>query len=493
VNGLFNRPIIYLLTLIPSFLFAADNTNDNELNDLLQGFDSTPTEIDKDNIDDVLQGFDDQPANKKDNIDQLFSGFEEEQSIVKDVPKVSDKKWDITTLLSFSSSYNYQRRKPATGETDYRGLSRLKFKLQPEFRYKINTKWDTLISGNAFYDAIYRTNGRSNYTKATLDSNESELEFREVYIRGTLNNDFDVKFGRQIVVWGKSDSIRVVDVLNPLDFREPGMVDIEDLRLPVTMLKADYYFSDWNISAIVIPEIRFNKMPAYGSDFDLSNSTPPHEEIPDNLINPEFALALNGVFSGWDLSFHLARYYDDQAHLVSPPDPQKPSLKHSQLNMIGAAGNLALGNWLLKMESAFIDGLEFNQSQQTFSRLDIMFGADYSGFTDTTLSVEIANRHLNDYSNLLSLSPDSTEENEGQIAFRYTGTFMREKLQLVALASILGTNSDSGAFYRASMEYEIMDAFSVMLGGIVYQSGDSFLINQIADNDRVFFDIRYSF
>ena len=125
--------------------------------------------------------------------------------------------------------------------------------------------------------------------------------------------------------------------------------------------------------------------------------------------------------------------------------------------------------------------------------MDILLGVDYSGITDSTLSIEVVNRHINDYESNLSLLPDSTKEDESQISLRYTGSFLREKVNLVALASILGRNIDDGAFYRGSIEYEIMDAMTVMLGGIVYQSGDNFLLKQIADNDRVFFDMRYSF
>lgn len=488
MSGLFKHPAtpVSLLILLPNLLFAADNTEDKELNELLQGFNTTPTENQQ-----TEPG--EKSINHQDNIDELLSGFEEEPASIQETSLATiEKKWDVTTLLSLSSSYNYQKKAPLPGKTDFQGLSRLKLKFQPEFRYKVSSKWSALVSGSAFYDAIYRLKNRSNYTKTVLDSNESELELREAYVNGIINRNFDIKLGRQIVVWGKSDSIRVVDVLNPLDFREPGIVDIEDLRLPVTMLKADYYFSNWNISVIVIPEIRFNKMPVFGSDFGLSNSPPLQEKSPDNWTNPEFALAMNGVFSGWDLSFHGAHYYNDQAHVIHKSNSPN-YLKHSQLNMLGVATNFAIHNWLLKLEAAYIDGFEFSNLNQDFSRIDSMVGFDYAGITNTTLSVEMVNRHINKYVDDLASAPDMKKENEGQIALRYTGSFMREKLKLVALASFLGLNSDSGAFYRASMEYELKDAFTIMLGGIIYQSGDSFLINQIADNDRIFFDIRYSF
>jgi len=447
------------------------------------------------NIDELMQGFDDSenPTNE-DSLDDLLEGFEEPiQGTVTPSTPIVQRSWDLVTLISLSSSYNYQHQAPISGEADYRGLSRFKVKLQPELRYKFNNKWDSVISANGFYDFAYTINGRDQYTSETLDTYESELEFREAYIRGTVTRNFDIKVGRQIVVWGKSDSIRVVDVLNPLDFREPGMVDIEDLRLPITMLKADYYFDQWNLSAIAIPEIRFNKMPAYGSDFYVGNGKSPSEEVPNDLENFEFALALEGIFSGWDLSFYFAKYYDDQAHMILNSSNNPIGQKHSQLNLLGAATNIAFGDWLLKVETAFIDGLEFASTETSFSRADILLGVDYAGFTDTTLTIEAVNRKLLDYEDVLLTSIDRTEENEGQIALRYSGSFMHDKVKLVGLIAILGTDFDAGAYYRGSIEYEIMNATSVTFGGIAYQSGDNFLLKNIAQNDRLFFDIRYSF
>ena len=123
------------------------------------------------------------------------------------------------------------------------------------------------------------------------------------YIQGSLTKSLDVKIGRQIVVWGKSDNIRVTDVLNPLDIREPGLTDIEDLRLPVTMSRLDYYIGDWSLTGIAIHEIRFNKRPEYGSDFYPGSQPPPHEDKPDHCgNNTEYAVAINTAFSNRQVS-----------------------------------------------------------------------------------------------------------------------------------------------------------------------------------------------
>ena len=460
-----------------------------------------------DSFDELMQGFNDtsaaQPSsspqsdtNNSSNdaeLDSLLEGFEDSDSTTSNEPATTqaEKKWEITTLLSLSSSYSYQQTAPSAGQADYRGLTRLKLKVQPELRYKFNSDWDSVFSLSSFYDAAYRLKGRNDFNDEVLDENESELEIRELFIRGTISSALDIKLGRQIVVWGKSDSLRVVDVLNPLDFREPGMVDIEDLRLPVTMAKVDYYFSNWNLSGILIPEVRFNKMPPFGSDFYPAGSNKlPTETVPDHGEKPELAFALSGNFSGWDLSFHLADFYNDQAHFVKS---NNPTLEHARLQLIGVATNIVSGSWLLKSEVAYIDGLEFANSLDSFSRADAMIGLDYTGIVDMTFSIEAVNRHLLKYNSNLNSAPDDTQENENQVSFRYTASFLRDKLQSTVLATFFGESPDDGGFYRLSFDYEIDDSMSLIFGGITYQSGDSTFLKNIASNDRIFLDYRYSF
>ena len=93
-----------------------------------------------------------------------------------------------------------------------------------EIDTKLGKNWSARISGSAAYDAAYDINGRDMYTEDVQDTYISELELLETYVQGSLLRYLDVKAGRQVVVWGKLDNIRVTDILNPLDLREFGVV-----------------------------------------------------------------------------------------------------------------------------------------------------------------------------------------------------------------------------------------------------------------------------
>jgi len=491
--------IIFFTLLSPKPSFAAE---DETLDEIINGFDDKKPEAADEIMQEVLEGFDDEPkdAVKITTEDDILEGFDDDTKetglkLPKDESKLSI--FSLNGDVELGASYNFAHHKPEGNETDWRGLSRLRTELNLELNAKFSSSWQARISGKGAYDFAYAIKGRNEFTGDVLDNYEKELEFGETYIQGSLVKSLDIKLGRQIVVWGKSDNIRVTDVLNPLDMREPGLTDIEDLRLPVAMFRLDYYIGDWSLTGIAIHEIRFNKSPEYGSDFYPGSQPPPHEDKPDSCgKNTEYAAAINGIFSGWDISFYWADFYNDVPHveLVSDGLPPQIEWKHARLKMLGAAFNAAVGNWLLKTEAAYIDGFEFfNAPDKEYSRTDLLAGIEYSGFKDTTVSIEAVNRHINDFDDVLKLSPDETQEDEFQWVFRLTRKFLNDTLTLTLLASTYDGTGQDGAFQRFSAEYDVTDSIEIAGGVVLYQSGDLARFRNTGDNDRLFCEIKYSF
>ena len=494
--------ILHILILMLIFAFFTTLTFAENKTTL----DDKKPDASADTTEEALEGFDDESkdANKSKDTDDLLEGFDDDTKETKSElpPKLqkNEVKPSIFSLngdVELGASYNFAHDKPQGNETDWRGLSRLRTELNLELNTKFSSSWQARISGKGAYDFAYAIQGRDEFTDEVLDNYEKELELGETYLQGSLIKSLDVKIGRQIVVWGKSDNIRVTDVLNPLDMREPGLTDIEDLRLPIAMSRLDYYIADWSLTGIAIHEIRFNKNPEYGSDFYPSLTPPPHEDKPDSRCkNTEYAAAINGIFSGWDISFYWADYYNDMPHmeLISAGLPPQTEWKHARLKMVGYAFNAAVGNWLLKTEAAYIDGFEFfNSSDKEYSRIDVLAGIEYSGFKDTTVSIEAVNRHINNFDDVLELPPDTAQEDEFQWVFRLTRDFLNETLTLTLLASTFGGTGQDGAFQRLSAEYDITDSIEIAGGVVLYKSGDLARFRNIGDNDRLFCEIKYSF
>jgi hypothetical protein len=431
-------------------------------------------------------GLEDAPG-EAETLEDVLGGFDDESSVPATEEAVEDERaWDVSGHISLGGSYNFSHKAPKAGETDYRGLSRLRLSLGLGLDYRLSEEWKCKISGKGFYDLAYALNGRGKYTGEVLDEHEDEVELGETYVQGPVLDDLDLKAGRQVAVWGKSESIRVTDVLNPLDNREPGLVDIEDLRLPVGMTRLDYYLGRWSLTGIAVHEIRFDKDPPYGSDFYPVETPLPPEETPDET---EYALAVNGILSGWDISFYWARLFEDRPHVEL--DSTRTVLRHSRLTMLGAAMDLARGNWLLKSEAAYFEGLEYyTLPGEEKSRIDVLAGIEYSGFGETTISVEAANRHIAGFEEEMKEEPDSAKEDEFLTALRYRRDFLNQTLHLTLLALTFGANGQDGALQRCSLQYDLTDEVSFTGGLVIYESGDRY---DFKDNDRLFLEARYGF
>ena len=430
--------------------------------------------------------------------DEFLDGFEEDTGgygIQEEVEEEKRYPWSLDGQITFTTMYNVS----PDASSPWCGFSMVRPGLEVALKKKFSDAWQAQVGVKGFYDLVYVLRDREDYTHAVLDDYEKELEILDTFVQGSLMKKLDMKIGRQIVVWGPLFNLRVTDVLNPLDFRLPGLTDLDDLRLPVTMLKLDYFFGNWDLSGMWIPEIRFSKRPVFGSDFFPSPvPLPPVEEPEDGFefCDAEWAAALVGTFSGWDIGLYWAYVYDDQTHavLVSPGPPEQRVRKHARTHMLGTAGNVAVGNWLLKGELALFEGVKYTHTPGVeYFRLDLGGGVEYSGFHETLISLEVVNRHIFDYDPLLNLPGDEVRENEFQWAFRLVKGLLNDTLTLYLVASTFGIKAEDGAFERLAAEYDITDAFAVKGGVVFYQSGDKGRFKDVSRNDRLFLELTYNF
>jgi len=448
----------------------------------------------QDSLDDVLGGFDEPDANPQ--LDDALDGFDDNATPVQTVIDSSPPSpWTLSGSVSFSAAYDYTQNAPAVGESDKRGLSRMRpkatFKLKGDLPDHFPVPVRILAEASGAHEFVYTVRGRGDYNATVKNAYEHDVNLGELYANARLSDELELTVGRQIVVWGTSENLRVVDVVNPLDRRELGMVDIEDVRLPLAMARVDYVTGPWTATALAIPHIRFNKTaPAY-SAYDASNGAQPQNDLPaDELNNAEFAASLRGNFSGWDLSLHAANLYNDAGHKETVSGTTR--IRHSRINMLGVTGDVALGNWLLKGELAHTSGLQtLGEPGKDFRRSDVLAGVEYSGLTEGSVSFEVVNRHLHGWSP--ALNGEGLRKDSQEYALRYSADFMHERLHVTALTSRLSPLTRGGGFSRASVEYDLQDALSVTGGITIYHDGTRTPFKGLGDNDRLFVEIKKSF
>ena len=475
--------------LLLSSLLCAESIGES-----LEGFDDATVEVDK-KSENVMDGFDDTPTNSvkvKQESTDILDGFDDStssstdisESSVSELAEASELITGLTGKLTQQIAFSYNGNRPHNGFTSF------KSSLFLDYEHKFENGWRVKTNVKAYYDAIYDVRDER-YSRDELDEQRSEVEIFDAYVEGSITDNIDMKLGRQVVVWGRSDTIRITDVLNPLDNRRPGMVDIEDLRLPVVMAKFDFFFNgefgDWRVTPIAVLEQRFPKNPAFGSTFNPMQN--PHIEE-KNYSNITYGLSVGGEFPGWDVNFYAARLYDDAGYVAFTP---RPVFKHDKVNMFGTALNVLSGAWLFKAELAYFNGLKYTATQnESFQRTDALVGAEYKGIADTLFSYDISVRHFNTYDARLLNERNPLEKNTYQHAFRVSSDFMNATLTANYLISLFGKKLDEGGFQRAWVKYELGEGINTNFGVVDYIGGST-LYDSVKDNDMIFVDISYSF
>jgi len=94
----------------------------------------------------------------------------------------------------------------------------------------------------------------------TYDSNESYTQrdaLREAYV-DTSYDDWLIRAGKQQVVWGTADGMKLLDNINPTDFSEMAQNQMEDSRIPVWMVNAEKSLDDGGNFQFIVSQPKEN-------------------------------------------------------------------------------------------------------------------------------------------------------------------------------------------------------------------------------------------
>ncbi len=448
-----------------------------------------------------------------DDLEDLMGGFDDEfESTPEPARDPEPRSWlpdeiDLSGSLSAGTVYSYLDHKVPHGDiagrsTSYGNFTRLDLDGFLQLDVQLPAEWKLRGEVRAWYDFIYRIRGRGNYGGAVLDVYEWQVDSGEVYAMGPIASHIDLTVGRKIVNWGRSDTFRVVDVINPLDNKEPGLIDIEDLRRPTTMVKLDATSGPWSGQFLIIPESRYDRLPPPGHDFRPGGlPSLPIDGRSDFKGMPGLAGKIDGRFTGWDFSVYGA-YVDQTSRVIDRggPGPIPLRAEANRFGMLGAAGNFTRGPWLVKLEMAWLTEIRVLRfrpgslfpSSDDKDRIDTMVGIEYYGPDSLTIALEIVNRHLLNESTRRG-SREVTEQSRFETGLRISRPFFRERLNLSALAVALGERFQDGGLFRLFGDFELTDAWTIEAGLLIFAGGPDKGLGAFESNDRLYAELEYSF
>jgi hypothetical protein len=125
----------------------------------------------------------------------------------------------------------------------------------------VNGEFSENTSVHTQLNLIYDSEGINDDYKWHRNYTQNDY-LREFYIDHSIGDGaLDIRFGKQQVVWGTADGIKLLDIINPTDFREFSQNTMEDSRIPIWMLKLDATISDDTSTQFILSRFEGNKIP----------------------------------------------------------------------------------------------------------------------------------------------------------------------------------------------------------------------------------------
>jgi len=393
-----------------------------------------------------------------------------------------------------------------------------------------------LAEGHVEYDLLYDALGRESFDTGQVEA------YRWRYIGGQQLAAYrvgglEVSSGRQIVAWGEVDGLSALDHINPRDQREPGVADVDDIRLAVWLTRLRYAAGPLDVDVIVRHEGHYGLLVPPLADYSpLRAALPPPLA---SLIRPGQAARFThdregvsadtqSVFAralyrgaGLDVGLYAALLVDQQGVLDVDPAAVGGALlagrdlalpyAHRRFGLVGASAATSVGAVLLKGEVAGYlqratnlggaDALAnpaVGLTTRNIDQLSWALSATYSGLRDTTLALEYAQGSTLGERYEFFVPPTMPI-----LSARASRKLLRERLTLSALALAFDPALDlsapplparRGGLVRVDALYALTDQLKLSAGLVEYFTGDLFgPFAGLDDHARLFGQLRWDF
>ncbi len=373
----------------------------------------------------------------------------------------------------------------------------------------IQPRWDADLSDSTSLTAIGRARLDTEAKLGFSGSNAHvDLELRELYIDAEWAGAY-WRLGKQQIVWGQADGLRVLDVINPVDLREFILPEFEDHRIPLWTANVEISLNeDWTAQLLLIPDQTYDELPDRDASFAIRSPllipTAPagipvtlgQTDRPQRLFKDADAGArLSAFLGGWDVSLNYLYHYQDQPVLYQLRDESGITLApaYERTHLLGGSFSNVFGDTTFRAELGYSSDRFFlsddgNDSDGIVSSGEISYvlGLDYQGWRDWFVSAQIFQSIVTDDGG--SLVRDSVDTTATFLARRY---FLNESVQAEALF-IQSLNNDDGVL-QASLEYEWSSNIRINIGADIFFGSSKGLFGQFKEKDRVSAGIEFGY
>ncbi len=324
------------------------------------------------------------------------------------------------------------------------------------------------------------------------------FELREAFMTYS-NDEWEFKIGRQIIIWGIADAVRITDIVSPMDYTEFLAQDYDDIRVPVNALRTKYSNSFFNLEVVIIPVSNYFVLPIdKNNPWNIANNIADEclfnlDKKPEqNLKNLEFGGRIAFYLSGIDFSVSILRTWNKMPVFIKEVSEDDYSVLltgiHKRMTMLGADFSFPIDKFVIRCEVAEY----FNEVQSPiFNKLSLnsstnsLIGIDWYPGDDWNLGIQYSHKYISG-----SLSDVDDYRNTGMGTVRISKDLFRNTL---SISSFVYVDVAQGDIYnRLSADYSLNDQIHLILGYDLF-SGCNGMFAIYKNNSELWIKAKYNF
>ncbi len=334
------------------------------------------------------------------------------------------------------------------------------------------------------------------------DVDPLQFDWRELYLSRYIG-DWQLSAGLQQVVWGRADSLRVVDVVNPLDLRDFLLPDFNESRMSSTMIRGTGTVGQWNLEVLWLPYFKPTRLAAEGTPYDLRIDRDFRDAGLETLAaarpsrdgsQSEFALRAGTTRGPLDIDIVVFNgYNDDAVYVLESTGPDTVGIRpvYRRHSLVGTSAAYAFeSGWVLRSEAAWSPDMPYSNLTAAEPIRAVTFqaliGLDYQ-WRDWLISAQINDRKIR------SLRPEmGTPEHAAIITFSATGSTHQGKMSHRVAWTMMPQYGDGNWLqWRTSWQFD--DHWQIEGNLDVLNGRDSGFLGQFSTRDRLRMELRYQF
>ncbi|MGR9054099.1 MAG: DUF1302 family protein, partial [Gammaproteobacteria bacterium] len=351
----------------------------------------------------------------------------------------------------------------------------------------------------------------SDYSKPGLLNEATELELREFTLQGRIGDTF-LTLGKQQVVWGKSDGLKVLDIVNPQSFREFILEDFDESRISLWTVNVERQWRDWSFQFLWIPDQSYHALPKQDATFAFTSPqlvpiAPPGVKVdlaaarrPNNVFaDSDVGLRASTFWQGWDITFNYLYQYDNLPALrqrLSVADGQVSvtvTPEYQRTHVFGTTFSNAFDDWVLRGEFAYFSRHSFigrdarrNDGIVQSPELHYVLGLDWNAPADVLVSAQLIQSWLIE---------DAEYSTRDKLDTTFTGLIRRNFLYdtLTAEVLVIANVNHGDGIVRPKLTYQWQDNVSTWLGADIFYGDRKGVFGQFGSNDRIVFGIELAY